>query len=69
MAERKAPVEKHCEVKGCNAPAVRSLSAKKASGAGLDVPSGRGNVHLCKEHYREMKKSTREERKLDRLGW
>ncbi len=28
-----------------------------------------GGVHLCREHYKEFKKATKEERSLDRLGW
>jgi hypothetical protein len=70
MAQRKeGGGKKECDVKGCNEEAVRSLSAKKIYKAGLDIPEGRGNAHLCKEHYKDYKKSTKEDRKLQRLGW
>jgi len=54
-----------CSVKGCSNPAVRSLSAAKVSSAGLDVGSGR-RAYLCKEHYREYKKRTKKEKRLDK---
>lgn len=69
MAQRKGALEKTCEVSGCNEPAVRSVSIKKAKASGLSLEGDRGNVHLCKEHYKEFKRSTREDRKLQRLGW
>jgi hypothetical protein len=67
--KRSPPEEKTCEVSGCSQPALRAVNAKKASGAGLDVKVERGNVHLCKDHYRQFKKGTKEDRKLERLGW
>jgi hypothetical protein len=69
MAQRKEAVDKKCDVAGCEADAIRSVSAKKVSKSGLSIPSERGNTHLCKEHYREFKKSTKEDRKLQRIGW
>jgi hypothetical protein len=69
MAQRSQGVEKSCDVKGCSEPSIRSMSAKKVAKSGLDIPSERGNAHLCKEHYKEFKRSTKEERKLQRMGW
>jgi hypothetical protein len=69
MAQRKEAIEKECEVTGCTQSAIRSVSSKKVSKSGLKIPSERGNVHLCKDHYREFKKSTKEDRKLQRIGW
>jgi len=70
MAQRKEGSDKkECDVKGCSEEAVRSLSAKKIKNAGLEIPDGRGNAHLCKEHYKEYKRSTKDDRKLQRLGW
>lgn len=70
MASRKGIEEKECDVKGCKETAQRSVSSKKVTKAGLSIAEGnRGNVHLCKEHYRELKKSTKGDRKLERLGW
>jgi hypothetical protein len=45
------------------------VSAKKVSKSDLSIEASRGNVHLCKDHYRQFKKSTKEDRKLERLGW
>jgi len=64
-----APDEKNCEVEKCSQKAERSVNARKALKAGLAVKEERGNVHLCREHYRQFKKGTKEERKLERLGW
>jgi hypothetical protein len=69
MAERKEVVDKPCEVTGCSQNAIRSVSAKKVQKSGLNIPSNTGNTHLCKDHYRELKRSTKEERKLKRVGW
>jgi hypothetical protein len=69
MAQRKEAVDKICDIKNCNEQAVRSVSAKKVAKSGLVVPTERGHAHLCKDHYREFKKSTKEERKLQRMGW
>ncbi|NIW16494.1 hypothetical protein GWN19_03620 [Candidatus Bathyarchaeota archaeon] len=52
-----------CSVMGCDEEAVRSLSNKKVGSAGLRVGRSR-RAYLCKDHYREYKKKTREERKL-----
>lgn len=70
MAQRKqASDEVMCEVKGCKAAQVRSISAKKVGESGLTIEKRTGNVHLCKDHYREFKKATKKDRELDRLGW
>ncbi len=69
MASKKDNEAKECEVKGCTNEAVRSVGAKKIAKSDLAIDSKRGNVHLCKDHYRQFKKSTKEDRKLERLGW
>lgn len=69
VSKRGGPVERTCDVKNCSETAVRSVSAKKASRSGLMIEGERGNVHLCKEHYKEFKRATKEDRKLERLGW
>jgi hypothetical protein len=61
-----------CSVKGCQEPLKRSMSAKAVEKA---VPDMRfkvkdpKKVRLCKEHYKEYKKATKEERKLQRMSW
>lgn len=69
MASRKDNEKKECEVKGCSSEAARSVSAKKVAKSDLSVEAERGNIHLCKDHYKQFKKSTKEDRKLERLGW
>lgn len=59
-----------CEVKGCSEVAVRSLPTKKVADnikAGLKGEGRR--THLCREHYREYKRATKDERVTDSLGW
>jgi len=57
-----------CEVSGCEEPTDRSMSRKKVKDAmdwtlrGEDKRAG-----LCKAHYREFKKTTKEERKIESL--
>ncbi|MFQ6064735.1 MAG: hypothetical protein ACE5L6_04585 [Candidatus Bathyarchaeia archaeon] len=54
-----------CSVTGCAKEAVRSLSNQKVKSAGLNVSPGR-RAYLCKEHYKEYKKKTRKERRLEK---
>ncbi|MEM4729575.1 MAG: hypothetical protein QXH42_07450 [Thermoplasmata archaeon] len=64
---RDAPI---CMVAGCTSPAVRSIPLKKVQGnisAGLKTEARR--VHLCKMHYKEYKRRTREERIVNSLAW
>ncbi|MDG6221182.1 MAG: hypothetical protein QCI38_07015 [Candidatus Thermoplasmatota archaeon] len=59
-----------CAVEGCGSPAKKSLSRKKVADSLTSslAPGGR-NVHLCQEHYKDYKKATKDERKLERLDW
>lgn len=61
-----------CYVSGCKDEAERSVSSRKYQGAlpgvALKGPVGR-RVALCKRHYREFRKSTKQERELERLDW
>lgn len=55
-----------CIVKGCSDRAVRSISYEKVAGSGLSVEKGvRG--YLCSKHYKEFKKRTKKDRKMERL--
>jgi hypothetical protein len=54
-----------CSVVGCGRDAVRSLSTPKVKSAGLNVEGKR--AYLCEEHYREYKKGSKKERRLERL--
>lgn len=61
---------KACDITGCGAEGVRSIPGKKVEKADMNLSSSPDkNAHLCREHYKEYKKRTRSERKLDRLNW
>ncbi len=74
MAERHTRPEEpqRCSVSGCKDDAERSVSSKKYQGAlpgvALNGEVGR-RVHLCRRHYKDYRKATKEDRELDRLGW
>jgi len=61
----KIPKGQKCTVVGCDAPAVRSLPAEKVAGAGLRLGGGR-RAYLCEKHYKEYKRRTRKERRLEK---
>lgn len=54
-----------CNVSGCGKEAVRSLSAAKVKAAGLKVTDDK-HAYLCKEHYKEFKKKTKKDKKLEK---
>jgi hypothetical protein len=70
MDEKKseAKATEACSVKGCGNPAERSVSGESARAAKLKVEEDLKRVHLCKDHYKQYKKSTKQDRLLDSLG-
>jgi len=54
-----------CSVSGCSKDAVRSISSGKVKSAGLNISSGERRAYLCKEHYKEYKKKTKKEKKVE----
>jgi len=54
-----------CSVSGCGSEAARSLSAEKVRKAGLSVSSSERRAYLCESHYKEFKKRTKKERKIE----
>lgn len=54
-----------CSVKGCDAPAVKSVSYDEVSRAGLPLKGSR-RAYLCRVHWKEFKKLTKKERMLKR---
>ncbi len=58
-----------CLVPGCGAPSLRRLSLAEARKAFPQLPEKGRRAPLCRDHYREWKKTTKAARKLDRLGW
>jgi hypothetical protein len=55
----------NCSVSGCGKEAIRSLSAAKVKSAGLNITVSGRRVYLCKEHYKEYKKRTKKEKKVE----
>jgi len=55
-----------CNVSGCGREAVRSISADKVRGAGLNVSGKESRAYICKEHYKEYKKKTKKDKTLDK---
>ncbi len=70
MAERKSAATEmgNCEILNCTKPAERSVSAENAKSAGFKFAEGLKRVHLCKDHYRQFKKETKQDRILESLG-
>ena len=67
-SKQRASTEK-CSVMGCDSAVHRSMSRKKIEDSTDLKLKGEGKrAGLCKEHYRDYKKATKEERKLDSLG-
>ena len=62
-----------CSVKGCDAPAVRSMKPEKIGRAleeaGLDVVVVKKRVFLCEKHYKLVRKFMKKSGNLDRLRW
>jgi hypothetical protein len=58
-----------CNVDGCTEDGVRSLNTKKVEDAGLRLNSSSKKSVLCKQHYKEWKKETKDDRELERARY
>ena len=58
-----------CNVDSCENDAVRSLNTKKVEDAGLRLNASGKKSGLCKEHYKEWKKATKDDRSLERARY
>jgi hypothetical protein len=58
-----------CAVPECREPAIRHLALAEAQRAFPDLPEKGRSAPLCRTHYKEWKKKTKESRALDRLAW
>ena len=58
-----------CNVDGCDEDGVRSLNTKKIEDAGLRLNSSSKKSVLCKSHYKEWKKETKDDRELERARY
>ena len=57
-----------CLVPGCSEPAVRHLALAEARKAFDQLPESGRSAPLCRAHYKEWKKATKDSRLYDRLG-
>ena len=55
-----------CNVDGCPNDGTRSLNTTKVENAGLRVNSSGKKTVLCKDHYKEYKKESKDDRELER---
>lgn len=51
-----------CNVTGCSNDGTRSLNSSKVENAGLRLNTSTKKAILCKEHYKEWKKETKDDR-------
>ena len=58
-----------CNVNGCDDDGVRSLNTTKVENAGLEVSSTGKKTVLCKTHYKEWKKESKDDRDLERARY
>jgi len=58
-----------CNVDGCDEDGVRSLNTSKVENAGLRVNSVGKKTVLCKAHYKEYKKESKDDRDLERARY
>jgi hypothetical protein len=60
-----------CDVSDCNLESKRAVSMKKVKDSlpKLKFDKTVKKVHLCKDHYKQFKKATKSDRKLERLTW
>ena len=54
-----------CNVDGCDQDGARSLNTTKVENAGLRVNSKGKKTILCKDHYKEWKKESKDDRDLE----
>ena len=58
-----------CNIDGCDNDGARSLNTAKVENAGLSVNSPGKKTVLCKSHYKEYKKESKEDRDLERARY
>lgn len=55
-----------CSVQGCKNSAERSISRTQIGGSDLKVSGEGRRAYLCREHYKQWKKATKDSRDLER---
>ncbi len=57
-----------CSVAGCEEKAVKSVSAQRIP-SGMKVEAAGRRAYLCEFHWKQFKKLTREERRVERMRY
>ena len=57
-----------CSVVGCENRAVKSISAQRIP-SGMKVEAMGRRAYLCEKHWKEFKKLTKDERRIERLRY
>ncbi len=55
-----------CQVLKCTNQAIRSISIEKVKSAGLPIDANEKRAYLCKEHYKQYKKKTKSEQRIEK---
>jgi len=58
-----------CNVDGCTNDGARSLNTTRVENAGLKADSIGKKTVLCKQHYKEYKKESKDDRALERARY
>ena len=58
-----------CSVDNCDNSAIRSKSKKSIDSDILSISSDANNAYLCKTHYKDWKKATKDSRKNERARY
>jgi hypothetical protein len=61
-----SPKVETCGIEGCSQPAKRSISTKNLGGTTLRVKTSSHRVNLCKDHYKQFKKETKQDRAIEK---
>ncbi|MFX0084509.1 MAG: hypothetical protein ACFFAU_02445 [Candidatus Hodarchaeota archaeon] len=71
MARKK----KNCDVEECTKESKRTVSREKAGtalkevGLNISIREKKTKIHLCGDHYRNIKKKLKKDREIERLRW
>ncbi|CAI9831351.1 conserved hypothetical protein [Nitrosopumilaceae archaeon] len=58
-----------CGIDGCDEAGARSLGTARVEAAGLRVATGGKKAVLCRAHYKEWKKESKDDRDLERARY
>ncbi|MHA2175987.1 MAG: hypothetical protein ACXABI_14250 [Candidatus Hodarchaeales archaeon] len=67
--------KKKCDVEGCPNESKKTVSKEKAgnaikeAGLTLSLRDKVTKAHLCRDHYRKIKKKLKKDREIERLRW